>query len=144
MSFRAKAFAFVHFLQAWSRCLKRQARVQGACAGHLQQRHAAPWFLTVIEKRKSKRKPVGQPAWIDLGPGSRIYQCFMKNMSETGARLALSREAPDQFVLQFSPDGSVGRRCQVIWRSRSGTEVGVKFTARTVKQRRVDFGILDC
>jgi hypothetical protein len=34
-------------------------------------------------------------------------------------------------VLQLSPDGSVGRRCEVRW--RSGMEIGVKFIARLIK-----------
>ena len=67
------------------------------------------------EKRKSKRRPIGTRAWVDFGPDARMHQCFIKDMSDTGARLALalSVPVPHEFVLQFSPDGSVGRRCQV-------------------------------
>jgi hypothetical protein len=96
------------------------------------------------EKRKSKRRQIGQRAWIDLGLGSRVFQCLVKDMSDTGARLAFAvpGQPPDEFVLQFAPDGSVGRRCQVVWRSRM--EVGVKFLARILKGRRGEFGVLDC
>ena len=71
-------------------------------------------------------------------------QCFIKDMSDTGARLAmaLSVPVPPEFVLQFSPDGSVGRRCEVRW--RSGIEIGVKFTARIMNGRVIEFASLDC
>jgi hypothetical protein len=65
-------------------------------------------------------------------------------MSDTGARLALALSAPipHEFVLQFSPDGSVGRRCELRW--RSGIEIGVKFTARVMSGRGIGFASLDC
>lgn len=69
-----------------------------------------------------------------------------KDMSDIGARLAIGVPglAPAEFVLQFSPDGSVGRRCEVRW--QRGGDIGVKFTARLVNSRRVrsSLGILDC
>jgi hypothetical protein len=100
----------------------------------------------LIEKRKAKRRDVGHSAWVDFGPGTRVQQCLIKNMSEIGARLALAvpRRAPAEFMLQFSPDGSVGRRCLVRW--QRGGEIGVKFTARVLNRRRGSgsFRILDC
>jgi len=96
------------------------------------------------DKRKAKRRPIGTRAWVDFGPDARMHQCFIKDMSDTGARLALvlSVPVPHQFVLQFSPDGSVGRRCEVRW--RSGIEVGVKFTARIMNGRGIEFASLHC
>jgi len=98
----------------------------------------------MLEKRKSKRKPIGQRAWVNFGPGSRLRPCFLRNMSDAGARLALPMAAtvPQQFVLHFSPDASVGRRCEVIW--QSGTEIGVAFTARLMNMRRIEYASLDC
>ena len=96
-----------------------------------------------VDKRRAKRRPISQRAWVDFGPGSRIHQCYVRDMSDTGARLTLPVVgAPPEFVLQFSPDGSVGRRCEVRW--RAGREVGVRFTARIVKGRKLDFASLDC
>jgi len=97
-----------------------------------------------VEKRRSKRRQIGQRAWVDFGPGSRVHPCLVKDMSDTGARLALifQGSAPEEFVLHFSPDGSVGRRCQIRW--QRGKEVGVKFTARLMKGRRSECGVLDC
>jgi PilZ domain len=96
------------------------------------------------EQRKSNRRPIGTRAWADFGPDARMHQCFIKDMSDTGARLAmaLSVPVPPEFVLQFSPDGSVGRRCEVRW--RSGIEIGVKFTARIMNGRVIEFASLDC
>jgi hypothetical protein len=96
------------------------------------------------DKRRSKRRPIGQRAWVDFGPDTRLHQCFIKDMSDTGARLALavSAHVPHEFVLQFSPDGSVGRHCQVRW--RSGIEIGVKFTARVMNGRGIEFASLNC
>jgi hypothetical protein len=96
------------------------------------------------DKRKAKRRQVGTRAWVDFGPGARVQTCFVKDMSDTGARLALVTPglAPREFVLQFAPDGSVGRRCQVRW--QRGKELGVQFIARLLKGRRADVGILEC
>jgi hypothetical protein len=95
-----------------------------------------------MEKRRSNRRPIGQRAWLDFGPDTRMHQCFIKDMSDTGARLALALSAiPHEFVLQFSPDGSVGRRCEVRW--RSGIEIGVRFTARTMNGRGIEFASID-
>ena len=97
-----------------------------------------------VEKRKKKRLQIGQRVWVDFGPGSRVQPCVLKDMSDSGARLMLlAREpAPYEFTLQFAPDGSVGRRCQLRW--QRGTDLGVKFVARILNGRRKDVGVLDC
>jgi PilZ domain len=99
-----------------------------------------------IEKRRAKRRQISQRAWVDFGPGTRVQQCLVKDMSDSGARLALGvpELAPAEFVLQFAPDGSVGRRCEVRW--QRGGDIGVKFTARLLNSRRISskLRILDC
>ena len=99
-----------------------------------------------VDKRRARRRQIGQRAWVDFGPGSRVQPCVVKDMSDTGARLVLTSGglAPAEFVLHFAIDGSVGRRCEVRWQ-RSG-EIGVKFTARLMKGRRAgaEYGLLDC
>jgi len=113
---------------------------------HTERRSEARPPLKPGDRRKAKRRPVGQGAWVNFGPGTRVEQCLIKNMSEVGALLALRRPGlvPAEFVLQFSPDGSVGRRCQVRW--QRGGDVGVRFTARLLNKRRSSnsVGILDC
>ena len=112
---------------------------------HTERRSEATPPLMRVEKRKAKRRPVGQGAWVNFGPGTRVQQCLIKNMSEVGALLGLGRPGlvPAEFVLQFSPDGSVGRRCQVRW--QRGGDIGVRFTERLMNRRRGSgaFGILE-
>ena len=40
---------------------------------------------------------------------------------------------PDKFDLYMTPDGSVGRNCEVVW--QTGKEIGVKFVGRAVPLR---------
>jgi len=97
-----------------------------------------------VEKRKAKRRQIGQRVWVDFGPGSRVQPCVLKDMSDNGARIILlvREPAPYEFTLQFAPDGSVGRRCQLRW--QRGADIGVKFVARILNGRRKDVGLLDC
>jgi len=96
------------------------------------------------EKRKARRRQIATRAWVDFGPGSKVQACFVKDMSDAGARLALFTPgmAPREFVLQFAPDGSVGRRCQVRW--QRGRELGVQFTARMLNGQRPHVNVLEC
>lgn len=100
--------------------------------------------MVMVEKRRTKRRPISQRAWVELTPGSRLRPCFLRNMSDVGARLALPSfsHVPRQFVLHFAPDASVGRRCEVRW--QCGTEIGVVFTARVMSARRVEYASLEC
>jgi len=96
------------------------------------------------EKRKAKRRQIGQRVWVDFGPGSSVQPCLLKDMSDAGARLILlvREPAPYEFTLQFAPDGSVGRRCQLRW--QRGSDIGVKFVARILNGQRRDARLLDC
>ena len=51
----------------------------------------------------------------------------MLNVSESGAKLVLSTSdaLPTEFLLSFSRDGRVRRRCQLKW--RDGDKIGVRF-----------------
>src|SRR5262249_53556904 len=117
-------------------CSDERTLVRRHCPGKSRLRSGGQFMS--IDKRKAKRRQIAQKAWVDFGPGSKVQACFVKDMSDTGARLALIAPgmAPREFVLQFAPDGSVGRRCQVRW--QRGKEIGVQFTARLIKGRRVE------
>jgi len=97
-----------------------------------------------VEKRRAKRRQIGQRVWVDFGPGSRVQPCVLKDMSDVGARLILlvCEPAPNEFTLQFAPDESVGRRCQLRW--QRGSDIGVKFVARILNGRRKDVRLVDC
>ena len=72
-----------------------------------------------IEKRQSPRHRVQCPAWVDCGVGSQLRSCTVWDMSDAGARISIDApaEVPGEFSLVFTIDGSVRRRCQVVWRS---------------------------
>ena len=80
-----------------------------------------------IERRKSPRRAVRQPAIIINGDGSILGPCMMLDVSATGARLRpkLLEAVPHEFVLVLSRDGGLRRQCTVAW--RAGTTMGVRF-----------------
>jgi hypothetical protein len=82
------------------------------------------------EKRKSLRKSLDRPGWIDAGNGGDLRECRVCDVSQSGARLGVVRvnELPDFFVLRLSADGRVARRCMIVWRAEE--EVGVEFVSK--------------
>lgn len=86
----------------------------------------------ISEKRKVCRSSLERRVWIDLGDGSPVVECVLRDISDTGAKLLCTapKELPDQFVLRLSMDGRVARKCRVAW--KSGNEIGVAFVARFV------------
>lgn len=84
------------------------------------------------EKRKARRSSLERRAWIDLGDGSSMVECLLRDISDTGAKLLFTapKELPDQFILRLSMDGRVARKCRVAW--KSGNEIGVAFVAHLV------------
>ena len=83
------------------------------------------------EFRKSKRRYVHHGARLVSGDGSALGECFMADLSATGARLQVKQPAtlPDEFILLLSHTGQLRRKCSVTWRAE--TEVGVKFIAKS-------------
>jgi hypothetical protein len=81
------------------------------------------------DKRRKKRKPKHQPAWISCGPQRPTIPCMLCDLSEEGARLAPARfkAVPDAFTLVLSKDGSLRRPCRVVWRKK--LHIGVQFIA---------------
>ena len=82
-----------------------------------------------IERRKSPRRAVRQPAIIVKDDGSVLGPCMMLDVSATGAKLRpkLPDAVPHEFVLVLSRDGGLRRHCMVAW--RAGTTMGVRFVA---------------
>ncbi len=81
----------------------------------------------MIDKRKFTRRPVVHRAVIRTGD-SRLIECVVQDISEGGAKLRITAEVPDTFVLFLSWAGSVSRKCEVRWRSDGA--VGVSFVER--------------
>lgn len=67
------------------------------------------------------------PARIDCGRGTRPLHCIVSDLSETGARMTLARDArlPDEFILVLTADGRGRRRCRIA--RRDHLEVSVRF-----------------
>jgi hypothetical protein len=86
------------------------------------------------DKRKSIRRSFEGPAWIVTGEGGEPIVCTFKDMSKTGARLAVPPQAaiPESFILYLANNGAVARKCAIVWRSDVGDEIGVEFLARRV------------
>jgi hypothetical protein len=72
-----------------------------------------------LEKRQSPRHRVDFPAWIDLGDGAQARTCRLWDVSDAGARITVDQpnDVPAEFSLIISLDGTLRRRCRVIWRS---------------------------
>ena len=88
------------------------------------------------EKRKSLRRAISYPAYIDLGDGAPPRECTLCDASQDGAQLQVAEpdSVPDQFVLALSADGAARRKCRVAW--RTSTQVGVEFL-REIKKTSV-------
>jgi hypothetical protein len=73
------------------------------------------------ESRKAPRLNVAYPVWLQYGDDVVLIPCKMKDISPTGARLALpnNEDIPDEFVLKLSESGPAHRKCRVAWRSKS-------------------------
>ena len=67
------------------------------------------------------------PARIDCGRGTRPQHCIVSDLSETGARMTLARDArlPQEFVLVLTADGRSQRRCRIV--RRDHLDVRVRF-----------------
>jgi PilZ domain len=79
------------------------------------------------DKRRSPRKKINTVGFLYTAEGWPLGECRIKDISTGGARLAhtLSDDVPAEFLLSFSRDGKVRRRCEVRWRSEK--EIGVRF-----------------
>jgi len=80
-----------------------------------------------VDQRQSRRQRVDCPAWVDALDGSSVRRCVLSDFSEAGARLTIKSPdlLPNEFSLILASDGSVRRRCRVIWRSDS--QVGLRY-----------------
>ncbi|WP_310423537.1 PilZ domain-containing protein [Mycoplana sp. BE70] len=81
-----------------------------------------------VEHRLSQRKRTLLGAKIVFNDGTSVYECVIRNMSDTGALVQSenSLAAPPTFSLQLT-DGRVFA-CEVIWRKASS--LGVKYRVR--------------
>jgi hypothetical protein len=91
--------------------------------------------MTTGDKRRTPRRSVTYPAYIDIGDGSPVRECFLCDASQEGALLSVTdtRHLPKEFILALSADGAARRRCEVAWRSEG--QVGVRFIRDAKKSK---------
>ena len=83
-------------------------------------------------RRRFPRKAVKFKALIANLDGTIVGPCRTADISQEGAKLEIPEQItmPKDFVLIFSQNGQVRRRCQVIWMDLK--RIGVHFTADKV------------
>lgn len=76
------------------------------------------------ERRRNERREIAHTVHIVTGLGAAL-KCRMADVSETGARIAVSdpKAAPQEFLIEL--DKGLMRWCRVMWRSQH--EIGIKF-----------------
>jgi hypothetical protein len=78
-------------------------------------------------KKRDARRSVQQTAWVTLEGGFAARQCFVHDLSATGAKITVSDSSAlsGRLLLAMSRDAKTGRPCNVVW--RRGNSFGVKF-----------------
>jgi hypothetical protein len=79
------------------------------------------------DRRTNPRRKIKKAAYLYTCDGWPVCDCMTEDISEGGAKLALSSsdELPADLLLSFSRDGSVRRYCKLMW--REGNKIGVAF-----------------
>jgi hypothetical protein len=82
------------------------------------------------ERRKATREALDTPATIYDKDGSFLLPCKIRDLSKTGGRLELFKEAvlPQYFLMSLLPDGSGRRLCSKVW--QLALIVGVRFVEK--------------
>jgi hypothetical protein len=82
-----------------------------------------------INRRGKRRRAISRGALVFSDDGKAIAGCQLRDVSDTGAKLALDAsqlaKVPAEFFLVLAKQAKVHRRCRVVW--RSADEVGVRF-----------------
>jgi hypothetical protein len=81
-------------------------------------------------RRKHVRREVNYACWIGAGDPPSLIRGKVRNISEGGAKVVCRTkiEFPETIDLYMTKDGSVGRRCKVVWRSDDA--MGLMFVAK--------------
>jgi len=82
------------------------------------------------KRRLARRTYLDRRAWVSLNRERSPVECMVADISEIGAKIVvkLSMEIPQEFELLLTPDGTVRRRCGVVWQSHD--EIGLTFIGR--------------
>jgi hypothetical protein len=76
------------------------------------------------EHRKSSRKSTYAPAYLYTEQGLPLGKCFVRDVSDSGARLVYSAtdELPSALLVTI---GRLRKHCRLIW--RHDNEIGIRF-----------------
>jgi hypothetical protein len=82
--------------------------------------------LMMPELRTEARQRVFKAGKIIVKQGASVFDCVVRNLSDTGASVDLGSTAgvPDTFVL-ICDSGRISRPCQVVW--RTDRRIGLRF-----------------
>ena len=97
--------------------------------------------MSAQEQRRNKRQSLGYQAQIEAVGGGGPLACIIKDVSETGARVATCTpdQLPDEFILRLTKDGATRRLCKVVWRTER--EAGVSFVQPPRKRKITEMGV---
>ena len=82
------------------------------------------------ERRRAEREVLNAPGTIYDKDGNFLLPCLIRDLSKSGARVELLKEAtlPQYFLLSLLPDGSGRRLCSKVW--QIALIAGVRFVER--------------
>lgn len=82
--------------------------------------------------RKSPRRNIFQTGVVYDADGNSVTECFVRDISATGARLELRKDVPlpKSFSLALTSDGGVRRSCKTAW--QFSIVAGVRFNDEAV------------
>ena len=81
-------------------------------------------------RRREARETLTTPATIYDKDGNFLFPCTIRDLSKSGGRLELFKEAtlPQYFLISLLPDGSGRRLCSKVW--QLALIVGVRFAEK--------------
>lgn len=82
------------------------------------------------DRRRDHRQALATPATVYDKDGNFLFPCVVRDLSKTGGRLELFKEAalPQYFLISLLPDGSGRRLCSKVW--QLALIVGVRFAEK--------------
>src|SRR5262249_40380649 len=82
------------------------------------------------DRRRDPRETLNAPGTLYDKEGNFLFPCTIRDLSRSGGRLELSKEAalPRYFYLSTMPDGSVRRLCSKVW--QLALVAGVRFVEK--------------
>ena len=116
--------------QTTSYVLPVNPSVTGKTEGKSADGGGRPDDIKPDDRRKETREALAAPATIYDKDGNFLLPCTVRDLSKTGARLELFKEAalPQFFLLSLLPDGGGRRLCSKVW--QIALIAGVRFVEK--------------